>query len=92
MTRLSQTTARERAKKLVTLAVHKDTPEKEATRAAVTACKYIRKYKLLEDPFAEIAENPAVQAAKAAYEAATNPAVKVVFDVVGDAIRKARRG
>ncbi len=89
MTRLSQDQALERAKRLVQLAAHSQTPEKEAARAGITACKYIRKYKLLENPphplktAVDIINDPDVRAAAGAVTGAVG--------MVAEAVRGRRR-
>lgn len=81
MTGISQEQALARAKKLVDLAAHKDTPEKEAIRAAVTACKYIRKYKLLDGP----GEHPAMQTLKTVVDTVNDPDVRSAVGAVTQA-------
>lgn len=82
MTRIPQEQALARVKKLVELAAHKDTPKNEAAQAAVTACKYIRKYKLLDGP----AGHPAVQTLKNVVDTINDPDIQAAAGVVTQAV------
>ncbi len=90
MSRLTRKQALERARDLVRLGADQRTPEDEARNAAVKACKYIRKYKLLDDPLADIASHPGVKAAKTVYDAINDPGVRAAGKVVADLFKQAR--
>ena len=91
MTRIDQAKALARAKDLVQLAAHKDTPKNEAAQAAITACKYIRKYKLLEAN----SEHPLKTVVDTINDPNVRSAASAVAGAVGmvtEAVRARRRG
>lgn len=82
--------AREKARRLVTLATDKRTPSNERRVAAMSACKLIRKYKLLESPIDDIASHPLAQAGKTIFDAFNDPNVKAAGSVISDLYKRAR--
>lgn len=87
---------REKAKRLIALALNDGTTAAERNSAAMRAVKIIRKYKLLDvTPLDGILENEAVQAAKTVVDKLTDPelvgGLKAVGKMIGSFSRRGGR-
>jgi BRCT domain type II-containing protein len=81
---------RAKAKKLIELAVDKETPEKEALSAACKAVDIIHRYDLLSNPLDAFAENKTVKAAKNVVDTLSDPGLVDSLKTIGGSLREIR--
>ena len=84
--------AREKARRLVALAVDESTTREERASAALRAAKIIARNDLLASPLDGILDgNETVQAAKTLFGAFMDPKVAASAKTIADKVRRARR-
>lgn len=89
---LSKDKAKEKARRLIELAVDDGTPEAERDNAAFRAAKLIHKYDLLSSPLEDMLDrNETVQAAKTVIETVTSPDVLESIRTLGKGIASVRQ-